>query len=75
LPASPTGQRGAALLETLARRDENYLHGFIKQNFAPQFLKDFSIEQHVKQPGRLQAILGEFELAGAEKNRPSAVCP
>ncbi len=67
LPASPTGQRGAALLEALTRRDENYLRGFIEQNFAPQFLKDFSVEQHVKQLGRIQTILGEFELAGAEK--------
>lgn len=67
LPASPTGQRGAALLEALARRDETYLRAFIEQNFAPQFLKDFSVEQHVKQLSRMQSIFSEFELAGAEK--------
>ena len=67
LPNSNTGRRSAELLEAIDRRDEAYARQFIETSFAPDFLNEFSIEEHLSQFKKMHENIGKLELLGAMK--------
>lgn len=67
LPESITGKRSSALLSALDSQDLEKTKTFIKENLAPEFLEEFSLEGHLNQFQRMQEEIGKFELVGAMK--------
>jgi len=67
LPESVTGNRSTALLSALVSQDLQKTKTFIKENLAPEFLEEFSMEGHLRQFQRMQEEIGKFELVGAMK--------
>ncbi len=72
LPNSNTGRRSAALLEAIDRMDESYARQFIESNFTPDFLNEFSIEEHLSQFKKMHEDIGKLELLGAIKMSPNS---
>jgi len=70
LPNSHTGRRSAALLEAIDRSDISYAQQFIETNFAPDFLKAFSMAEHLEQFRRMHKEIGKLTLSGAMKTGP-----
>jgi CubicO group peptidase (beta-lactamase class C family) len=67
LPDSITGNRSAALLSALDSQDLEISREFIKNNLAPDFLEEFSLEGHLRQFQKIQEEIGKFELVDAMK--------
>jgi len=67
LPDSITGKRSAALLSALVSQEMEISREFIKNNLAPDFLEEFSLEGHLGQFQKIQEEIGKFELVGAMK--------
>ena len=67
LPNSNTGHRSAQLLEAIDRMDEAYAHQFIETSFAPNFLNEFSMKEHLNQFKKMHQDIGKLELLGAMK--------
>ena len=72
LPGSNTGKRSAALLEAIYKMDKDYARKFIEMNFAPGFLKQFSMAEHISQFQRMHHEIGRLELLGAMKTGPNS---
>ncbi|MBD3412901.1 MAG: serine hydrolase [Candidatus Aminicenantes bacterium] len=67
LPDSITGRRSAAFLSAIHSQDPEKARRFIEQTLAPDFLEEFSLEEHLHQFQKMQEEIGEFELMGALK--------
>jgi len=67
LPDSNTGRRSAAILEAIDRMDESYARQFIKTNFAPGFLNEIPMEEHLSQFKKMHEDIGKLGLLGAVK--------
>ncbi len=74
LPKSNTGHRSAQLLEAIDRMDQAYARQFIKNNFAPVFLNEFSMEEHLNQFKKMHEDIGKLELLGAMKTGANSAC-
>lgn len=67
LPDSITGKCSASLLSAIDSQDPKEAEKFIKNNLASSFLKDFSLEKHLRQFQKMQKEIGKIELLGAMK--------
>jgi hypothetical protein len=72
LPNSNTGRRSAQLLEAIDRCDQAYARQFIETSFAPDFLNEFSMEEHLSQFKKMHEDIGKLELLGAMKTGPNS---
>jgi CubicO group peptidase (beta-lactamase class C family) len=72
VPNSNTGRRSAALLEAIDRLNESYARQFIETNFAPGFLNEFSMDDHLSQFKKMHEEIGKLELLGAMKTDPNS---
>jgi len=67
LPDSPTGRRASAILDALNRQDLKLVERFIEENFTPEFISQFSMEEHLSIFNQIHKSMGEIELLGAKK--------
>jgi CubicO group peptidase (beta-lactamase class C family) len=67
LPGSITGCACAALLTAIDSQDAEKAEEFIKNNLAPDFLNQFSMEEHLSPFMRMQKDMGRIELMEAVK--------
>ncbi len=67
LPDSPTGQRSRALLDAVNRLDLDTVQDFIKENLTPEFIGQFSMEEHLSIFEEIHEEMGEIELLSANK--------
>ncbi|MFW6140220.1 MAG: serine hydrolase domain-containing protein [Acidobacteriota bacterium] len=67
LPDSITGNRSSAFLTAVDSQGLEKAKEFIKENFASGFLKEFSLDEHLRQFKKMQEEIGNIELIGAVK--------
>ncbi len=67
LPDSITGHASAELLSVIDSQDIKKAEAFIQNKLAPDFLNQFSLEEHISQFNRMQKDMGRIELTGAMK--------
>jgi hypothetical protein len=70
LPDSNTGRRAAALLDAIHAGTDEAARRFVSENLAPEFLEQFSEEEHVAIILERQSMLPDVELLGARKEGP-----
>ena len=67
LPDSPTGQRSRALLDAINRLDLDTVQDFINENLTPEFIGQFTMEEHLSVFEEIHEEMGEIELLSANK--------
>lgn len=73
LPDSPTGEAASALLDAIDAGDAAAAEAFINSYFAPELKDHFSMEEHLRIFGRIQANLAAPELLDIKKSGPFQV--
>lgn len=73
LPDSITGNRSSAFLTAVDSQNLEKAKEFIMENFASGFLKEFSLDEHLRQFKKMQEEIGNIELIGAVKTSDYSV--
>ena len=72
LPDSPTGEKCAAFLTVIHKKNIDLARRFLNQHLAPEFLSSVSMEEHLKQFKWMHDTIGELEVLGITKTSPSS---
>jgi CubicO group peptidase (beta-lactamase class C family) len=70
LPESPTGDAARAILKTIEAGTEEAAETFINENLSPDFVSQFSLEEHLVVLRDLQSALASPDLLEAIKTGP-----
>jgi len=72
LPDSPTGEKYAAFLTAIHKKDIDLTRRFLNENLTPEFLSSVSMAEHLKQFKWMHETIGELEVLGITKTSPSS---